>query len=259
MLPKPKPKPEPAKCGYVICSEHRTGSTLLCQWLDATGMLGHPAEYFARTEDSIAIDRDPSKLAGVLAKATTPNGVYGIKLFSQQFDVTMKADWVRRLPEPYFVYLERRDLLGQAISLVRALQTQQYRSHEDPQASARYDGKAIHLHLRRLAEANARWRLYFARNGIAVLWLVYEDMILDPTPVVSAVATHIGIAAPSGIDPRSVEVAIQRDGVSEAWRARFIADYGDRSHLDHPLGKPRILARRIARDVGCLVRGWSRD
>lgn len=246
--------PMPAERGYVICSEHRSGSTLLCQWLDSTGVLGHPIEYFAKTESAVAIERDPSLLAGVLASATTANGVYGVKLFSQQFDNTMKARWLERLPRARFIYLERRDLLGQAISLVRAMQTRQYVAGQAARAPARYDSRAIRRQLRRLAEANARWRLYFARNGIEVLWLAYEDMVRDPAATVRAVAAHVGVAEPAVIDPRAIGVTVQRDAVSAEWRARFLAEAGDIRWLDHPLGRARIWARRLARDVGLRLR-----
>ena len=112
--------PTPTR-GYVICSEHRSGSTFLCQLAASTGRLGIPDEYFRHTEFSVAVDRDPTLLGGILARATTANGVYGLKVFSQQFDATMRARWTQSLPGLRFVHLERRDLLGQAISLVKAL------------------------------------------------------------------------------------------------------------------------------------------
>ena len=244
----------PATRGYLICSEHRSGSTLLCQWLASTGVLGRPDEYFASTESAVAIERDPSLLTDVLTRATTANGVWGIKLFSQQFDQTKAARWVERLPQPRFIYLERRDLLGQAISLVRARQTQAYLAHESQRAAPRYHARAIARQLRRLAEANARWRMYLARNGTEVLWLHYEDMLRDPAATVRAVAVHVGVAEPAVIDAALIGVTVQRDAMSDEWRARFVAEAGDLSWLDHPLGRPRVWARRLARDVGVWVR-----
>jgi LPS sulfotransferase NodH len=243
-----------AERGYVICSEHRSGSTLLCQWLASTGMLGYPAEAFAKTESAIAIERDPGQFSSIMQRATTPNGVYGFKLFSQQFDTTMKARWLQLLPAPCFIHLERRDLLGQAISFVRAMQTHQYLAHEQPQALSRYDARAIHRQLRRLAEAQSRWRLYFARNGIPVLWLVYEDMVRDPQATIRTIAERLGVQGSPTINPALVKVAVQRDATSLEWRNRFIAETANPGYLDHPLGMSRIWLRRRARDVGQWLR-----
>jgi LPS sulfotransferase NodH len=247
MIPVPQGRSER---GYVICSEQRSGSTLLCQWLSSTGTLGYPREYFKTVEHAIALERDPSLIRNVLERATTSNGVYGIKLFPYQFDATMKARWLGQLPRRHFIHLERRDLLGQAISLVRALQTTQYHSYQQPRVIPRYDAHAISRQLARLAEAHGRWRRYFARNGLDVLWLVYEDMVREPDTVMRAIAAHIGVTAPPAIDSGLIRVAIQRDALSDDWRARFMADTGTLDILDHPLGQARVRVRRVVRNLG---------
>jgi LPS sulfotransferase NodH len=243
--------------GYVICSEPRSGSTLLCEWLGSTGVFGRPREYFRTVGDSVAIEKNPGGLADVLEQAATPNGVYGMKLFSYHVDTTSKARWLGRLPGARFIHLERRDLLGQAISLVRAWQTQQYYSHQNAHGSLRYDRRAIQRHLMQLALANARWRTYFARNGLDVLWLVYEDIVRDPDATMRAIAAHVGIDEPAAIRPELIRVAVQRDAVSDEWRTRFLAETSDLDRLDHPLGRTRIGVRRLARDAGYWARRWT--
>src|SRR6476660_7881628 len=95
---------------YLVCATPRSGSTLLCELLSATGVAGRPQEYFedlqatgrprqprqyfdgldapealellAPTEPGAA--RLPGAFAArfpeVLAAGTTPNGVFGAKL-----------------------------------------------------------------------------------------------------------------------------------------------------------------------------------
>jgi trehalose 2-sulfotransferase len=102
---------------YLVCATPRSGSTLLCQLLDETGVAGHPEEYFEALRHSGLprqpheyFDRDrhaniverlafrempdrpatPSELwvpetydrylAWALNQGTTPNGVFGAKL-----------------------------------------------------------------------------------------------------------------------------------------------------------------------------------
>ena len=85
-------------------------------------------------------------------------------------------------------------LLGQALSLVRARQTLQWRSSQDVAGEPTYDALAINNQLGAIAGQEARWRLYFARNGIVPLRLEYEDLVADPQRAVSAIAALMGLA-----------------------------------------------------------------
>lgn len=239
--------------GYLVCSEHRSGSTLLCELLASTGKLGNPDEFLRHTDFAARFERDPAVQDEVFKQATSENGVYGLKLFSQQFDVTCKAQWIERLPNLRFIHLVRMDLLGQAISLVKALQTDQYFASQSIRAAPRYDRKAIARQMARIAEGQARWRGYFARNGLQPLSLTYEQLVADPIAAVRAVAAHIGVEEELTPDLARVNVAVQRDDLSEEWRSRFIHDAGDLNYLDHPYGKPRVWLRRFARDVAYLM------
>ena len=109
--------PPPVTTSYLVCATPRSGSTLFCEALAATGVAGRPAEYFEamygtglprRPTDyfeglreipaaSFLADHLPAEggearaalgasasyrhyLAWVLAAGTTPNGVFGAKL-----------------------------------------------------------------------------------------------------------------------------------------------------------------------------------
>jgi LPS sulfotransferase NodH len=102
---------------YLVCATPRSGSTLLCQLLDETGVAGHPEEYFeallhsglprqpheyfdrdrhANIVERLAFREMPDRpatpselwvpetydryLAWALNEGTTPNGVFGAKL-----------------------------------------------------------------------------------------------------------------------------------------------------------------------------------
>jgi trehalose 2-sulfotransferase len=245
--------------GYVICGDHRSGSTYLCQLLASTGVLGRPREFFSDPFLALEIERDPAALERLLAKASTPNGIYGLKVFTQQFDVTMKSGWPKRLPNLRFVHLQRRDLLGQAMSFVRSIQTDQFRSSEEARGEKLYDPVAIAGHVARLADNEARWRRYFARNGLEPLWLTYEDLAADPAAAVAAVAAQVGCGEPAVADLAGVTVSVQRDEASEEWRRRFVAECGDLNYLDHRQGEWRLWARRLARDLRYFRRAPQRS
>jgi LPS sulfotransferase NodH len=221
-----------ARRGYAICGEPRSGSTFLAHALHSTGVLGAPYEYLRNRDEVRPLRADPSRFEELLARASTPNGVYGIKLFSDHADHAAGIGWSERLPQLHFVYLEREDLLGQAISLAKALQSGQYKAHDPRRSSPRYDRRLIAGCLARIAYGRARWQCYFARNGIAPLRLTYEQAVRDPQAAAEAIARLIGLDERPQVDPERGAQQRQRDEQSEEWRRRFIAEAGDRDYLD---------------------------
>jgi LPS sulfotransferase NodH len=241
-----------ARRGYVICAEPRSGSNLLCQALASTGRLGRPLDYFhaagLRAKGWSDYPAAPERqLDMLLAHGVTPNGVYGFKLFSVRFDAISGLGWAERLPALHFVHLGRLDLLGQAISDLRSAQTGQYRAGAPPAAPPRYDRRAIARRLAMLARGEARWRAYFARNGIAPLQLRYEEVAANPQAAVEAVAALVGVAEPVRIDPARIEVRVQRDALSDDWRARFLAEARELDRLDSLNRRARDVVRRLVR------------
>jgi len=220
--------------GYAICTEPRSGSNFLCRILTSTGILGLPMEYFnaatvARVRGLADYPTDPeSQLALIPQIAATPNGVYRMKVFSVEFKAIQAMRWPQRLPSLALVHLERHDVLGQAISHVRAQQTQQWTSNVQAQAKPSYNREWIGNELIRLVNANAHWRYFFARNGFSVLNLVYEQIQRYPQQTAETVARWIGLTETPHVDlTRTRPLEIQRDALNDEWRARFVAEARD--------------------------------
>lgn len=221
--------------GYVLCATPRSGSNFLCQLLTSTGRLGRPLEYFngpaRRRLGWDGYPDDPhAQRAMVLSEGATANGCYGVKLFPSQADTAQGADWAG-LPNLAFVHLRRRDLLGQAISWARGELTGQYRACTPGRGPAVYDPDRIQARLADIVREEARWSLFFARTGLEPLRLVYEQVTADPQAAVDAVAAAVGVA-PARCDPAAVDLVVQRDELSAAWRARFLAERGARREVD---------------------------
>lgn len=250
--------------GYAICTEPRSGSSFLGRILASTGALGRPKEYFGRAGVRAEIFRDPEAgLRKLVERASTPNGIYGLKLFTYDADRMAGSRWVERLPGLHFIHLERKDLLGQAISFVRSAQTGRVQSWQTELRPARYDARAIARQLRRVAGDQARWRLYFARRGAAPLHLVYEQIAAEPQAAAAAVAALVGVDPPPRIDESAIDLAILRDDLSEEWRRRFLAERADPNLLsaDGIAWPIRSWLRRMRRTLDVLAerrdpRGW---
>lgn len=227
--------------GYAICAVPRSGSNFLCQLLAATGVLGRPLEYFngpaRRTLDHPRYPDDPhAQVAAIQTLGATTNGVYGVKLFPEQFRAVQQAGWTEALPSLSFVRLERRDRLGQALSWARALQTGQYRSNSPAgEHDAVYDPDLIQQCLSNIVRDEARWRHWFARTGVEALSLDYEALVADPAAAVRSIAALVGVEAPAP-DLRRVDLRRQRDGQTDRWRARFLSERGDCTTIEPEFG-----------------------
>lgn len=171
--------------GYAVCTVGRSGSNWLAQVLASTDELGNPIEYFnavarRRTDPDYPEDAR-AQVAKILTAGCSPNGVYGVKVFAAQLAVVAsQIKWTEHLPNLKLVRWKRRDLLGQALSRQRATQTWKWRSSSPEKAPAKYEGKAILESLAWIAAQNARWDMFFARNGPPAFTLYYEDAICDP-------------------------------------------------------------------------------
>jgi LPS sulfotransferase NodH len=229
---------DPASRGYAICTSGRSGSNLLCQYLSSTGMLGNPLEYFngggRRRLGYSAYPDDPSQQIGwILTEGATPNGIYGLKIFPTQVELIEKSiRWTELLSNLRFVLLKRHDILGQALSAVRAMQTDQWRSSMPAQGPALYDGAQIYERLKIAARDYARWDIFFARKAVAPAIIVYEDLLADPQSAVDQVADLFGLRGQARAAGEQIDLKIQRDATTEEWRVRFLDEYRDRDALD---------------------------
>ncbi len=224
--------------GYAVCTSGRSGSNLLCQYLSSTGVLGHPLEYFngagRRMRDYPDFPDEPAKQTDwILTTGATSNGIYGVKVFPWQLDLIAKSiHWSQLLPNLAFVFLKRRDLLGQAISALRAAQTNQWRSTMAAQGPATYDGHQIYERLQSAARDYARWELFFARNGIEPTGIIYEDLVANPQAAVDQVARLFGLQGKARVTEQAIDLQVQRDLVTAEWKSRFLAEYRDLDELD---------------------------
>jgi len=229
---------DPANRGYAICTSGRSGSNLLCQYLSSTGVLGNPLEYFNGSGRRLLgypeYPDDPSQqIEWILTAGATPNGVYGLKIFPAQVELIEKSiRWTALLPGLKFVLLKRRDILGQALSAVRAMQTEQWRSSMPARGPAVYDGAQIYERLQFTVRDYARWDIFFARKAVAPTIIVYEDLLADPQSAVDQIADLFGLRGQARAAGERVDLKIQRDTTTEEWRARFLDEYRDRKALD---------------------------
>jgi trehalose 2-sulfotransferase len=172
---------------------------------------------------------------GALHKGTTENGVLGTKIMWAYFRDFVRlarragglAD-VRPCEVPAsvlpnlrrFVWMRRRDTTRQAVSLWKALQTQQWRKDSDEDISGgdlRFSFAAVdHLKLR-IDEHNAAWQDFFEGCGVEPMEVVYEELIEDYRGTVLWLLDGIGISVPENFAVAEPKMRRQADELSEEW------------------------------------------
>ena len=227
----------------LICSLPRSGSWLLAAGLEATGLSGHPEEFFRRELRRVYTRRwgipygasATRYAAAALADATGSNGVAGIKIHWQDFAPLVES--LRRegrtgtdrelvesvLPGVRWVHLVRRDRLKQAISWARALDSDVW-WHGDTVPSADDGHRGWDPDMEKieglydvLARQEIEWLRFFERSGITPLEVGYEDLVADWEPQMRRVVDHIGVDVPDPLTIPPPPMKTQSDGMSERW------------------------------------------
>jgi LPS sulfotransferase NodH len=176
----------------------------------------------------------------VVQRGTTPNGVFGSKMMWNYFnDFRERVEELPGLGELRFtealdelfprlriIFVRRRDKLGQAVSLWKAIQTQQWRDEtegERDQSSATYDYDALKFLVDELHRWDARWEDWFYATGREPIRVIYEEFVEKRAATVGRVLDALGVDPPEPQGERG-PMKRQSDNLSQDWVARFRDD-----------------------------------
>jgi trehalose 2-sulfotransferase len=199
-------------------------------------------EYGGRYSDQPA-SRDPAwrppdfeaLVEEALREGTTENGVLGTKIMWAYFREfvrlarrTRGIEDVRPCEVPAailpnlrrFVWIQRRDTTRQAVSLWKALQTQQWRRDSDEDVGGqglRFNFAAVnHLKLR-IDEHNAAWQDFFDGCREEPVRVVYEDLVEDYEGTLLRLLDELGVPIPENFAVEKPRMRRQADELSEEW------------------------------------------
>jgi LPS sulfotransferase NodH len=236
-----------ASMSYMLCGTPRTGSTLLCSLLSATGVAGRPESYFREQDQQmwaerfgVPVLRDglsdyPQFVAGAVRFGSTPNGVFAARIMwgtmpllvegldphrGTPTDVQVLTDTLGPLR---FVHLRRNDVVGQAVSWARAEQTGFWQHGDVPSAEPRFDRGQIDELVDTIDEHNAAWRAWFIDQGVEPVEVTYEAVVARPSDAVNVVLDAIGAQVPDGWTPAPPHRK-QADAVNVDWLQRYHAE-----------------------------------
>ena len=240
------------RTSVLICTVPRSGSWLLAEALEATGVCGHPREYFrpdyqpgyARAWGlDVRCFRD--YVDGVRSAGTTPDGTFGAKLHWGQMAPLLerlRADAgaqraesdagliATSFPAPRYVYLSRDDKARQSISLYKAIHLDVWWSFVDD-GEELVDARALPLEpdfdeIARLeatlCEHELRWLRFFEQGGVEPVRVRYADLATSYEATVAAVfeALELPLHTRTFVTPR---LRRQADEVTDDWERRYLA------------------------------------
>lgn len=229
----------PPHTAVLLCASPRVGSTLLCDLLTTTGVLGHPKEvFFPASEQACAAawgTPDPEVDYGAYLRAavtdgTSTNGVFTTKVMwrdarrlrDKLVDPTAAPvvdELCASVRRTVAVHLRRADALAAAISELRAEATGEWSTTGGPAPAPAIDtvdwDRLEHLH-RAQHRAERAWGAVLRLAGVPVVDLVYEEWSREPATAVAAVAGAVGVET-GDVDGGS-PLRIQRDGWNAAVR-----------------------------------------
>lgn len=250
----------PHYSSYIICGTPRSGSTLLCEMLIASGVAGEPASYYRqqsiphwaerwnlappRGDDDSEFDR--RYLSAMLDAGRNGTGIFGIRLMRGSVDDAVRrldgvfggsADVPARFQQAFgptlYIHLSRRDKVAQAVSLVRAEQSGLWHLAADGSvfegtatpSPVSYDGERLRAVFNERNEDDAAWEEFFATHQIAPLRLVYETLTADPQSALADILATLG-QDPEIAKTVAVGTAKMGNATSLEWAERFRRENG---------------------------------
>ena len=208
---------------FLVCTNHRTGSGMLCDFLWQTNLAGRPDEYF-----DPAVEKEYSRewdtrthsqyLDRVLENGTSPNGIFGAKIMWRQIrflnhkvsralnNKSLNTHLLMQImfPDLKYIWLRRRNKIRQAVSFWLRRKTGIFRWFDlEP---AKYSNEPafnfieIHKLVQEFHKYEFCWLCYFRNNRINPLVVFYEDDLeYGPEEVVRRILLYLGVHISNGL------------------------------------------------------------
>ncbi|MFD1812807.1 trehalose 2-sulfotransferase [Rhodococcus gannanensis] len=219
------------------------------QYLPSTSRSPQPRQWFEGITDESVLSLLAPLEQGIVDTRTseqwrdqlrslgkTPNGVWGGKLMWNQVPLVLdraaglrdrSGEGLRAAlddilgPGLTFVHVFRGDVVAQAVSMWRAVQTQVWRDDATPpnlHDGAEYHADGIAHLVRILSEQDRQWRWWFEAEGLDHVDVSFDDLVRNPQATVAKVLIELGLDPQLAPPP---PLKRQSDGRSREWVERY--------------------------------------
>lgn len=229
--------PEPRR-RYLIAITPRSGSSYLCDVMTKAKLFGAPGEALAQEFIPNIAKRIPGRtpdeyLRNFIRAKASRNGVAGIKASWFQFNNFVESMANREYLAGFkFIYLTRRDLASQAVSLYKATATSVFHTNIKHRKEAlkkltalEYDFHEIEKWYDHIVCQERGWQAYFLEHRIFPLCVSYEDIDEDALGVMRRIASYIGVRPGKVVLPEDASVFKKVSDIrNQKWARRFILE-----------------------------------
>jgi LPS sulfotransferase NodH len=222
---------------YMLATMPRSGSTYFAIELWRTGVLGAPMEYANTPYISLLGERMDFKgdiveyWDKVRSIRTSPNGMFGFKMFMRNYKDCQDdhPDLLREIAPDKVIYLTRRDVLEQAVSYSKAIQSKAWFHGVKVASEPVYSFDDIRECEQMIRYQMAFWESLFELTCAEVHRVTYEDLLSSPTHEVQKVADFLNVR----LDPASIleidSIEMQRNAQSMEWVGRYRDEAGSKA------------------------------
>lgn len=243
-------KPAPA-LKYIIAFTPRSGSSYLCDVMKRNKVFGRPDEYLSLNFAPDLLRHAPGKTGedylDLILRHTTQCGAAGLKASWFHFrDFLPHLSPERRFDDFKFIYLTRRSLADQAVSLYRATETNVFHTniqHGEGKLDAlkklRYDYEKIDQWYDHIERQENGWQHFFAKHNIFPLTLTYEDIEKDVGKAAKRAASFLQLPHLDRLKQVGTESVFQKLGErrSVKWACKFLLERDERARAAEAAGQ----------------------
>jgi LPS sulfotransferase NodH len=212
-----------------VCFTNRCGSNFFCDALASGQSFNLAGEFFnGDTMREVSAAEGLTNISDYLKFLTVQEAVNNVLVSKITLMHLMVLYEFNMLPyfvqNASFVFIQRQDLLAQAISMQIAEQTKAWTS----QQNAVISDEQLHMSLPDIAMTlddfafqNYLWSKFFAHNNLKWSPVTYEALVQAPVSVLSGVSNLLEM--PIKFDEQKLVLKSQSRAVNERWRAEYLA------------------------------------
>lgn len=218
---------------YILCFSNRSGSNVLAECISKDARYGRARECLngdevVRVAEARKIGSFSDYLYSVVQTDMGTGRIFGLKASWQQLAFLITSGVMENcLHGAKVVHIRRRDVIGQAISLSIAKQTEQWASFLDSVGDkVEYRESEILEFVQAACNSNAMFDALFELHGMNPIRVVYEDLVRDFVGTTHEVWRGLNFFADvCEFDSDDIEMKRQSGSLNDVFRAKLLEAY----------------------------------